>query len=79
MSTNFSAAFEGYLKAEDWLARSGQMSDVTIAPVPKQRHNPDENAPIKAGETLQGRDEKPAKNRQEDTNARWTKNNGKSL
>ncbi len=50
------------------------MIDASIVPVPKQRNDRDENAAIKAGETPEGWDEKPAKKRQKDTDARWTKN-----
>ena len=47
-------------------------------PVPKQRNDRDENAAIKAGETPEGWANKPAKERQKDTYARWTKKHGKS-
>jgi len=71
-------AFDGYLKAQGWLAMGGQMIDASIVPVPKQRNGRDENAAIKAGETPEGWDDKPAKRRQKDTDARWTKKHGKS-
>jgi IS5 family transposase len=54
------------------------MIDASIVPVPKQRNSREENAAIKAGETPEGWDEKPAKNRQKDTDARWAKKHGKS-
>ena len=72
------SAFDGYLKAQGWLAMGGQIIDASIVPVPKQRNNRDENAAIKAGETPEGWDEKRAKKRQKDTDARWTKKHGKS-
>ena len=71
-------AFDGHLKAQGWLAMGGQMIDASIVPVPKQRNDRDENAAIKAGETPEGWSDKPAKNRQKDTDARWTKKHGKS-
>ena len=71
-------AFDAHLKAQGWLAMGGQMIDASIVPVPKQRNGRDENAAIKAGETPKGWDDKPAKRRQKDTDARWTKKHGKS-
>jgi len=71
-------AFDAYLEAQGWLAMGGQMIDASIVPVPKQRNGRDENAAIKAGETPAGWDAKPAKRRQKDTDARWTKKHGKS-
>jgi transposase, IS5 family len=56
----------------------GQMIDASIVPVPKQRNGRDENAAIKAGETPEGWDDQPAKRRQKDTDARWTKKHGRS-
>ena len=54
------------------------MIDASIVPVPKQRNGRDENAAIRAGETPKGWDDKPARRRQKDTDARWTKKHGKS-
>ena len=71
-------AFDAHLKAQGWLAMGGQMIDASIVPVPKQRNTRDENAAIKVGETPEGWDDKPAKSRQKDTDARWTKKHGKS-
>jgi len=72
------AAFDDYLQDQGWLAMGGQMIDASILPVPKQRNGRDENAAIKAGETPEGWDAKPAKRRQKDTDARWTKKHGTS-
>lgn len=72
------AAFNGHLESEGWLAMGGQMIDASIVPVPRQRNGRDENAAIKAGETPAGWDEKPARRRQKDTDARWTKKHGKA-
>ena len=49
-----------------------------IVAVPKQRNSREENARIKAGETPAGWEDKPAKRRQKDVEARWTKKHGKS-
>lgn len=56
----------------------GQMIDASIVPVPRQRNERDENARIKTGETPEGWDDQPARRRQKDTDARWTKKHGKS-
>jgi len=71
-------AFDGYLREQGWLAMGGQVIDASIVPVPKQRNVREENAAIKAGETPAGWDDKPARRRQKDTDARWTKKHGKS-
>ncbi|MBK1670991.1 IS5/IS1182 family transposase [Rhodovibrio sodomensis] len=71
-------AFDGYLKTQGWLAMGGQMIDASIVPVLNQRNSRDENAAIKAGETPECRADKPAKKRQKDTDAHWTKKHGKS-
>jgi len=72
------AQFDGYLRDQGFLAMGGQMIDASIVPVPKQRNTREENATIKAGETPKAWDDKPAKRRQKDTDARWTKKHGKS-
>jgi len=70
--------FNAYLIDQGYEAKKGQIVDASIVPVPKQRNTRAENAAIKAGETPEGWDEKPAKRRQKDTDARWTKKHGKS-
>ena len=72
------AAFDAHLQAQGWLAMGGQMIDASIVPVPKQRNGREENATLKAGGTPEGWDDQPAKRRQKDTDARWTKKHGKS-
>jgi transposase, IS5 family len=72
------AAFDAHLREQGWLAMGGQMIDASIVPVPKQRNGREENAAIKAGETPEAWDAKPAKLRQKDTDARWTRKHGKS-
>ena len=56
----------------------GQIIDATIVPAPRQRNSRDDNSLIKAGETPPDREAHPAKNRQKDKDARWTKKHGKS-
>ena len=48
-------------------------------PVPKQRNSREENETVKRGETPAEWEQKPAKNRQKDKDARWTKKHGKSF
>ena len=70
--------FDTYLKSQGYLAMSGQIVDATIVPVPKNRNTQEENAAIKAGEVPNGWADKPARLRQKDLDARWTKKNGQS-
>jgi IS5 family transposase len=67
------------LHTAEYIARGGQMVDATIVPVPKQRNSREENETVKHGETPVAWEEKPAKNRQKDKDARWTKKHGKSF
>ena len=71
--------FSRHLEAKGFIARGGQMVDATIVPVPKQHNSRDENEQVKAGKTPQAWKKKPAKNRQKDKDARWTKKHGKSF
>ena len=71
--------FNQHLNAKRYIARGGQMVDATIVPVPKQRNSREENETVKRGETPVAWEEKPAKNRQKDKDARWTKKHGKSF
>lgn len=59
-----------------FIARGGQIIDATLVPAPKQRNNRDENKLIKDG--AMPADWKPAKRRQKDVDATWTKKHGKS-
>jgi IS5 family transposase len=70
--------FDSYLKDRGYLAMGGQIIDASIVSVPTQHNKRDENAKIKVGETPEGWVDKPAKFRQKDTDARWTKKHGKS-
>ncbi len=72
------AAFDGHLRERGWLAMGGQIVDAAIVPVPKQRTTREENATIKGGGTPAGWADQPAKRRQKDTDARWTKKHGRS-
>jgi transposase, IS5 family len=71
--------FDQHLAAQGYMARGGQMVDATIVPVPKQRNGRNENDTVKAGQTPADWEKKPAKLRQKDRDARWTKKHGKSF
>jgi IS5 family transposase len=70
--------FDSYLKDQGYLAMGGQIIDASIVSVPTQHNTRDENTKIKAGETPEDWVDNPAKFRQKDTDARWTKKHGKS-
>ena len=70
--------FDGHLKDQGYLAMGGQIIDASIVAVPKQRNSRKENVRIKAGETPESWQDKPAKRRQKDVEARWTKKHGRS-
>jgi len=70
--------FAQHLQAKGYLARGGQIIDATIVSAPKQRNSRDENDKVKAGQTPEDWEKKPAKNRQKDRDARWTKKHGRS-
>ena len=71
--------FDQHLGAKGYIARGGQIVDATIVAVPRQRNTREENEAIKRGETPDDWEKKPAKNRQKDKDARWTKKHGKSF
>ena len=72
--------FDGYLRANGFSARKGQIVDASIVQAPRQRNTRKENQLIKAGEADKVRkDWSKSKNAQKDTDARWTKKNGKSF
>ena len=71
--------FDQHLAAKGYIARGGQMVDATMVPVPTQRNSRDENEAVKAGRIPEEWDNKPAKLRQKDRDARWTKRHGRSF
>jgi IS5 family transposase len=71
--------FDQHLIAQGYMARGGQIIDATIVPVPKQRNSRDENEAVKAGQTPAAWEKQPAKLRQKDCQARWTKKHGQSF
>ena len=71
--------FDQHLAAKGYMAGGGQIIDASIVLVPTQRNSRDENAELQAGRTPAGWKQKPAKVRQKDRDARWTKKHGRSF
>jgi transposase, IS5 family len=69
------ALFDEQLRVRGLLAQPGKLVDATFVDVPRQRNSRDENAVIKGGSTPAEWAEQPAKQRQKDVDARWTKKN----
>jgi len=69
------ALFDRQLRARGLLAQPGKLVDASFVDVPRQRNRREENATIKAGGTPAEWAEQPAKQRQKDVDARWTKKN----
>ena len=73
------ALFDGVsaqLLRKGFIARGGQIIDATLVPAPKQHNSRGEKALIEQG--AMPADWKPAKRRQKDIDATWTKKHGKS-
>lgn len=64
--------FDGVLRANGYLAMSGQIVDASLIAAPKQRNTDDEKKAIKEGRVPDDWKDKPAKLRQKDRDARWT-------
>jgi IS5 family transposase len=71
--------FDAHLRAHGYAAQGGQILDATIVQAPKQRNTKAENAAIAEGEVPAEWRDDPAKLRQKDRDARWTKKHGSSL
>jgi IS5 family transposase len=70
--------FDRFLSQQGYTAKAGTIVDASIVQVPKQRNSRDENRQIKNGDTPESFEQKPAKGRQKDTDARWVKKAGGS-
>lgn len=68
--------FDGYLSQAGYRAQKGQIVDAAFVEVPRQRNNRQENDHIRNGSVPPHWKKKPAKLRQKDLDARWTKKNG---
>lgn len=70
--------FKEELHKKNLIANEGKIVDASFVEVPIQRNSREENKQIKQGEIPDEWKEKPNKLEQKDTDARWTKKNGKS-
>ena len=64
--------FDAALRANGYIAMSGQIVDASLIAAPKQRNTDDEKKAIKQGRVPDGWQDKPAKLRHKDRDARWT-------
>jgi hypothetical protein len=64
------------IEAAGYVPKQGQIVDASIVPAPRQRNSRDENKCIKEGKVPEEWKENPAKLRQKDVDARWTKKHG---
>ena len=69
--------FDRHLEDQGLLALGGQIMDASIIEAPRQRNNDGEKEAIKAGEIPTDWQDKPAKLRQKDRDARWTMKRGR--
>jgi len=70
--------FELYLREQGYQAQGGQIIDASLIPVPKQRIGKEEKAHLDVGEIPPDWQENVHRLVQKDTDAQWTKKNGKS-
>lgn len=71
--------FGRQLNEAGYSAQKGQIIDASFMEVPRQRNTRDENEQIKNGETPSEWEKHPAKLRQKDVDARWTKKNDETF
>ena len=71
--------FQEQLNKAGYYAKKGQIIDASFVEVPRQRNTREENELVKNGETPEKWEENPAKLRQKDVEARWTKKNDQSF
>jgi len=69
---NLFERFDRHLARAGYLAMGGQIVDATIVAAPKQRNSDGEKTDIKQGRIPQAWQDKPARLRQKDRDARWT-------
>ena len=75
---NLFKKFDAFLRDNGFAARKGQIVDASIVECPRQRNTREENREIKRGKAtgIEGWSDK--KRARKDTEARWTKKNGRS-
>jgi IS5 family transposase len=66
------ARFDAAVRAAGYIPMSGQIVDASLVAAPRQRNTDAEKADLKAGRIPQEWQDKPAKLRQKDRDARWT-------
>ncbi len=66
------ARFDAAIRSAGYVPMSGQIVDASLVSAPRQRNTATEKAEIKAGRVPPGWQDKPAKLRQKDRDARWT-------
>ena len=66
------ARFDAAIRDAGYIPMAGQIVDASLVSAPKQRNTEAEKAEIKAGRIPEGWQDKPAKLRQKDRDARWT-------
>jgi len=67
--------YRAHLEKKGLITNSGSIIDASFVEVPRQRNSREENMKIKEGKIPEDWKENPAKLRQKDTDARWTKKN----
>ena len=70
--------FNEYLDQQGFSAQGGQILDASLVKAPRNRNTRKENEAIKNGEVPEEWEEKPAKLRQKDLDARWARKNGET-
>lgn len=71
-------SFGEYLSTQGYQAQGGRIIDATLIPVPKQHFDKEEKAHLDAGKIPLQWQENPHQGAQKDSDATWTKKNGKS-
>ncbi len=71
------ARFTQALESKGLIANKGQIIDASFVEVPRQRNTREENAAVQRGQTPPEWQSRPAKARQKDREARWTRKHGR--
>ena len=67
--------YKAHLEKQRLITNNGSIIDASFVEVLRQRNSREDNATIEEGKIPEGWSEDPAKLRQKDTEARWTKKN----
>ena len=71
--------FHHYLEDSGLFVHEGKVVDASLVEVPRQRNKKEENEKIKSGDGAELWNDKPAKKRQKDIDARWTEKGGQKF